>query len=344
MRTTARHATAALLLALGWFAVAAETPRRAATELDPTAYPHKVLSNGVLKLTVELPDARRGYYRGPRFDWSGMVVRAECRGHSFFADWKTTHNPENNDDTTGPAEEYGMAAPLGYAEAKVGETFLKIGVGRLQKIERPRYDFFHPYKIVGPGRWKVTSGDRWIEFHQDMTGEHGYGYSYTKRVEMAPGRPVFTVTHTLKNTGSKALRTNQYCHNFLLIDGEPVGPSYRVRVPFALRSKNGKAPSGPVEVRGKELVFRDKVAGGASFYAEFARPGSGTDDNRIEVRNQKSGAAVRIVGSLPLAEFHFWGTKDTVSVEPFIELDLAPGKEAAWHNRYTLSVGADGRE
>jgi hypothetical protein len=344
MRPTARWTTAALLCTLAWLAAAAEAPKRGAAALDPASYPHKVLSNGLVKLTVEFPDARRGYYRGPRFDWSGMIVRAEYRGHSFFGDWKTTHDPDNNDDTTGPAEEYGMAAPLGYADAKVGETFLKIGVGCLQRIDEPAYRFGYAYKIVKPGSWKVTRGDDWIEFHQDMTGEHGYGYSYTKRVELVRDRPAFTISHTLRNTGSKALRTNQYCHNFLLIDGERIGPAYRVRLPFVLRSKDGKATRGPIEVRGKEIVLRDKVAEGASFYAEFSGPGPGADGNRIEVRNQKTGAGVRITGTQPLAEFHVWGTKDTVSVEPFIELDLAPGKEAKWQNAYTLLVGPDGKD
>jgi hypothetical protein len=221
----------------------------------------------------------------------------------------------------------------------VGETFLKIGVGRLQKLEEPSYRFGYAYKIVKPGTWKVTSGDDWIEFHQDMTGEHGYGYAYTKRIELARNRPAFTIAHILKNSGSKALRTNQYCHNFLLIDREPIGKAYRVRLPFVLRAKNGKAASGPIEVRGQEIVFRGNVPKGQSFYAEFTGPGTGAAGNVIEVRNEKSGAGVRIAGSLPLAEFHFWGTKDTLSTEPFIELDLAPGKVAKWQNRYTLLVG-----
>src|SRR5689334_67880 len=101
----------------------------AASGDDPLSYPHAVLTNGALTLTVLLPDASRGYYRGSRFDWSGLVARAECGGHSLFAPWKSPHDPTDPEGAFGTAEEFGMKGPDGYTEAKAGETFLKIGVG-----------------------------------------------------------------------------------------------------------------------------------------------------------------------------------------------------------------------
>ena len=36
------------------------------------------LVNGVLQAVFYLPDAKDGYYRGARFDWSGVVKQRFC--------------------------------------------------------------------------------------------------------------------------------------------------------------------------------------------------------------------------------------------------------------------------
>src|SRR5262249_37740664 len=89
------------------------------TPYPPVAeYPNLVLTNGELALTVVLPDAKRGFYRGTRFDWSGQVARAAYRGHTLFAPWKSPHDPENYEDAIGTAEEFGINAPVGYDTAR----------------------------------------------------------------------------------------------------------------------------------------------------------------------------------------------------------------------------------
>ena len=49
-------------------------------------FPQVVIANKLLKATVYLPDAEKGFYRGTRFDWSGMVAQAEYKGHTFFGE------------------------------------------------------------------------------------------------------------------------------------------------------------------------------------------------------------------------------------------------------------------
>ncbi len=59
-----------------------------------------------------------------------MIGRVDWSGHTFFGEWKQSrHDPNGSDDVVGSAEEFGMSAPLGYADAKPGETFIKIDVG-----------------------------------------------------------------------------------------------------------------------------------------------------------------------------------------------------------------------
>ena len=75
----------------------------------------------------------------------------------------------------------------------------------------------------------------------------GYAYSYTKVVRLAPGRPEMTIAHRLRNTGTKAITTNVYNHNFVVLDRQPIGPDFVVKFPFPLipgARGRGPAPTG----------------------------------------------------------------------------------------------------
>src|SRR5216683_1897330 len=154
------HWSAVALFAAGLFTspVAAE---------DKQMYPQHTLSKGDLKLTIYLPDAEKGYYRGTRFDWSGLVGQATYKGHTFFGPWKATHDPKNAEDADAIAEEFGINGPPSYSEAKAGESFVKIGVGVLERPDHKAYSFMHPYKIVTPGKWEIANYEGAIEFKQD---------------------------------------------------------------------------------------------------------------------------------------------------------------------------------
>ena len=120
-------------------------------------HPRVRLTNGRLVAEVYLPDDQHGYYRGPRFDWSGIVGCASLNGHTFFGELVlAAMTPLITDAVTGPAEEFRHpTSELGYDEALPGGQFLKIGVGVLQRIDDAPYSFFRAYPIVDHGTWKV---------------------------------------------------------------------------------------------------------------------------------------------------------------------------------------------
>jgi len=203
------------------------------------SWPHEIVRRGDLRLTVLLPDPVRGYYRGPRFDWSGMVAWAEWRGHTYFGSWREPpHRPRANDDAAGTAEEFGMGPltgnppPVGYDEAGVGEEFLKIGVGRLVKVPGPGYSFGALYEISQPASWDVRPGDGRIAFTQYERGLRGHAFLYRKAIAIDPDGAGFTISRALENHGTVAIEQTHYCHNFLRIDDLPIGPSYVMDLPF----------------------------------------------------------------------------------------------------------------
>ncbi|MGD0090880.1 MAG: hypothetical protein ABSE73_13260 [Planctomycetota bacterium] len=300
-------------------------------------YPAQILAGGGLKLTVYLPDAQKGYYRGPRFDWSGMVARAEYKGHTFFADWRTPHNPANWEHGIGPAEEFSMEDPPGYKEAKAGETYMKIGVGLLKKESAAAYAFYKANPIVKPGEWNVTSGADWMEFQQELAGSE-HAYRYAKRIAIEKGG-AFTIAHTLKNTGGKPLATTHYCHNFIVIDDEPVGPDYRLAFAFdcAIAQKAGTVQ---VEAQDKRFSFLQPMPDKATLWVLLKGAGNTNADNRITVENTKAGAGLRIVGDQTGIKYVVYAEKTAVCPEVFVRIELNPGDEATWTNRYELFLSA----
>jgi hypothetical protein len=52
-----------------------------------SGFPEAELSNGQIRLRVYLPDAKAGFYRATRFDWSGMIGSLLYKGHEFYGPW-----------------------------------------------------------------------------------------------------------------------------------------------------------------------------------------------------------------------------------------------------------------
>jgi hypothetical protein len=115
--------------------------------------PEAEISNGSLRARLYLPDANLGFYRGTRFDWSGVVGGVEYAGHNYYPQWFQRSDPTVHDfiydgadivagpctAITGPAEEFvSNGQALGFDQAKAGGTFIKIGVGILRKPDDAR--------------------------------------------------------------------------------------------------------------------------------------------------------------------------------------------------------------
>ena len=66
--------------------------------------PEATISNGSIQSRLYLPDAQRGYYRGTRFDWSGVIYSLRYKGHEYFGPWFDKYDPNTHDAITGPVE------------------------------------------------------------------------------------------------------------------------------------------------------------------------------------------------------------------------------------------------
>lgn len=300
-------------------------------------YPDTQLSNKIVKMKLYLPDSENGYYRGTRFEWSGIISSLEYNGHQYFGEWKNSHDPLIHDDICGPVESSGNAG-LGYDEAKPGGVFIRIGVGIIEKPDEQEYRWDHTYKIVDNGKWTIDQGQDWIEFQHEVRSKIGWGYIYTKRINLKKGEPGFTITHILKNTGLKVIKTDPYNHNFFVIDGEISGTNFSIKFPFTCKSENDFKEL--MKIENKELLFIKNLYED-QIWLELQGFGSEKEDHQIVVKNKRTGAGVQIKVDKPLYRLTFWATKTTLCPENFIFITLEPGEEEKWVSDYTLFIEKD---
>jgi hypothetical protein len=289
-------------------------------------FPEATISNGAITAKLMLPDAANGSYRGTRFDWSGIISSLTYGGHEYFGQWYPTHDPKIHDAITGPVEEFlSDGAGLGYADAKPGETFVRIGVGAVRKPDEKVYRRFETYEIVDPGKRTLRQGKNWIEFGHQLAAA-GYAYDYRKTIRLE--KSGFTIEHVLKNTGAKNIDTLVYNHNFFVIDHEVVGPDMAIR--FAWTPKPDKPFENGGEILGQEIRYTRELATGETVAADLS--GFGAFDFRIE--NSKALAGVRVTSDQPLAKLYFWSIRTVACPEPYIHIAVAPKRSIYWRIRY----------
>jgi hypothetical protein len=307
------------------------------TAADP---PQAEISNGSIKAKLYLPDAANGYYRGTRFDWSGVIASLEYQGHNYFGVWFRRYDPKINDAITGPVEEYRTGdSALGYAEAKPGENFVRIGVGLVKKPadETAYKQFRNDYEIVDNGKWTVKAAADSVEFtHEVADPASGYGYLYKKTIRLAKGAPKMVIEHSIRNTGKKVIETNVYNHEFFVIDNQPSGPDFSVKFPFDVKATANLA--GLAEVSGKELHYLKELPQGPQVHSELTGFGNTAKDFDFRVENRKTGASVHVTGDHALSKIDFWSPRATVCPEAYIDLKIEPGKETHWQIDYEFYV------
>ena len=317
------------------------------------AAPQAQLSNSHLRMRVYLPDKAAGFYRGTRFDWSGVIGSLEYAGHDFYPLWFQRTDPKVHDfiyagsdivagpctAITGPVEEFNSnGKALGFDEAKPGETFIKIGVGVLRRPDDRAYDPYHLYEIVDGGQWTVEQKPGAIRFRQVVADPStGYGYEYWKEVALTKDLPQLVLSHGLRNTGKRPIQTSVYNHNFLYLDSQPPGPDFSLTLNFPLQT----SPLNPAlaAAQGNQLIFKKVLSGQESVYFTAQGFSDQAKDYDLRIENRQLGVGLRITADRPLSRLAFWSIRAPLCPEPFISMDIQPGTEFTWriqYDHYTL--------
>ena len=299
--------------------------------------PQANISNGLVNATVYLPDFDYGYYRGTRFDWSGVMPKLEFNGHSYFGKWFETYDAKVHESVMGPVEDF---EPIGYDKAKIGESFIKIGVGSLTKPLEPKYAKFKTYKISDPGEWRIKENPNSILFHHSLN-KGDYPYEYEKSITLTKDKAEMVLKHKLTNTGNSTIETEVYNHNFFYLDSMNIGPGYSVKFSFKLIPEADKfvGIGEFAKIDGNSIVYTKSLKKNDHVLIKYL---TGFDSDKseydIQIENKSSGAGVRITGDRPMSRLIFWSAEKAVCPEPYIRLKLAPEETATWKITYNFYV------
>lgn len=309
-------------------------------------YPHYVITNGIIQTSLFKPDKEKGFYRSTRFDWSGMIFQLTYRGHSYFLldkeknplPLRQVHDPEKPNHASGTSEEFSEIERVN--KKKEYETRMKIGIGNIDKNGI----------IVDSGEWSVKNGRNYVVFTHILKDSYGYGYKYTKRVELTLGKPELVISFDLKNTGKKRILTSQYSHNFFNIDNDYIGNNYELELFFPAKYKlvlpksfqNDFFPYVVLEdnklIFLKDLILFEGEGTDYGIYTRLTGFGDSVSENRCILKNKRTGAGVDISGDFPLSAFNFWADISTICPESFIDISIAPGESKKWKRVYHFFI------
>jgi len=290
------------------------------------------ITNGLINAKLYLPDADTGYYRGVRFDWSGLIASLEYAEHTYIDQWFRRYDPYINDAVLGPMNEFGS---IDFETAAVGEPFLKVGVGVLTRIDDRNYSIGKYYTPVDLGKWDVKTGANFVKFTQVLESQIGYSYVYTKTVTLTKGKPELKMTHSLKNTGKKTIDTDVYNHNFFIIDKELAGPNIQIVFNYNLEGE-GRGVGEIVDLQENKIVYLTEVTRGGVMIEYIYGYGPTADDYDIRIENLKTKTGIRVQCDQPLSRMKYWSANTTYCPEPYIAVVAEPGQEFSWEYTYTF--------
>lgn len=325
---------ARLLTAMTLLATLAAAHTRADTDAPR---PVHTLRSGALCAEVMDPFHPQRYNRGVRFTPVAAVLHCTLAGQSFL------YAPREHDpvaDHGGLATEFDLCIPggpeadfpPGYREAKVGQGFLKIGVGVLRKSAKP-YTLFQEPEIIEPAKTTVEWGADTAVFRQTCAGTEGYAYALDATVRVR--EDLITLDWKLRNTGTKPFVTRQYTHNFFRFGERGPGDGYALAFPYDFQAEGlevGQRQSG------REILFFKEIP--TWINAAVLPPAGYSGPNALELRSTQTGQSIRCETSLPGFVTAIHARKDYIAPEQFIVLSLAPGKEASWSRSYLLTAGS----
>lgn len=317
------------------------------------SFPQAEISNGQITAKMYLPNAKSGFYRSTRFDWSGAVYSLQYHGHNFYGPWFDTIDPKVINwvyrggeivsgpcsGLWGPVDEF--QTPLGFDEAKPGGTFIKIGVGVLRKTEGA-YNRYYPYQVLNPGKWSVKMHRDSVEFTQRLSDPAlGYAYVYRKVVRLVKDKPEMVIERSLRNTGAREIESATYDHNFMVIDKQTPGPAFTFQVPFGIETQRQPNPE-LAKIENDRIVFQKPLSGQDQLAVFIQGFNDGANDNEIAIADRRVGAGVKIGVNRPLLRELLWSIRTVLAVEPYVAIDIQPGAEFTWRNTfdyYTTPAG-----
>jgi len=302
---------------------------------EPSGATEHILLSEALTVRVMDPNHAQRYNQGPRFSTVAAVLQVSQNGREFL------YCPAEHDvlrDGAGLFGEFDIltdGGPPGFSEAGVGDQFVKIGVGVLQK-DAEKYDFYAPAKIVMRAQTTVVWKNDAATFHQTCQGVNGYSYDLEANIVVEGVR--LRLQWKLTNTGKKAFATEHYVHNFFSLGGAPVGPGYRLAFSQPARSviEQGSDRDGLSWTK-SEISFDATIRNHVNILLSEPQPGGLS----LAASQRESGLKITVDSTAPVIRTFVHATSRYLCPEQFVRISLQPCESYVWSRGYDFSASRE---
>lgn len=296
------------------------------------------LKNERLSLTFRAPES----HETQRFDRTAAVSQVVLDGKFSFC------TPEQVLPTRRTTFGQGLTGEFvleGAAEAAAaGEWFLKPGVGLCRQIEdHAPFDMWRAYE-VRPFPVAVEPLENGLRFIQkSIPGK--YALDVEKTFTLLENQVRLTITAA--NTGEMPLNLQEYQHNFLSLNGRPVGPGYRLEIPCdnrlsdllhqTLRQGDEIELPSALAVEGKTAIWTDHLEGKVLYH----RSGDIGPETPARWRMWDSSCCIQGVTDFLPSRVDLWAVEHCVCPEFYHSLSLAPGERRSWQRRWIFGENTE---
>lgn len=287
------------------------------------------LGDDSFQVTVALKDDKTLKTFGPRFDQTATIRAITLNARPLLA-------------SGGMPDEFGLKGDgvLGFDAALGGGSFIKIGVGRLQRTTAKPYNFAERYSVLEafPITIKTATSDTLVVAQIGGSDALPWRYNYEKTYRVAPGNQL-VISYLLTNTGTEPIEFEHYNHHWFTLGGTRVGPAYRVTTGFPIPPPLPVAKS-PFAFEPQALQPLTVIPGAKSFYYETRFDGVTTVPAGQNHLNFSIGdASVQLKGDFAPSAFAVFGLNEAFCPEIFHQVRVLSGQTTRWSMTYQFSAG-----
>lgn len=274
-----------------------------------------------------------------RFDRAGFVTGVKLDGeYDFLA---------QEDMLDGSPSSGGMGLccenrfdPMSESVA-VGEQYPKFGVGKLTKTEDAAYFFMNTYPCED---YDVTVKENESSLVFTTAAKEIGGYAAEQEKIISINGNTLTITTTLKNVGSKDIDIDEYCHNFMTLNGKKVNSDYRLEIPCV------EIPVGEIRTNdaatyfhsdGKSLSKSEESMVFALYAFDKSQMKPVDQPYHWTLTDTSNGLTVSETDDFAVDSVTVWSVGNAISPEMFFKASVKPGEEATWSRTYTFSKNQD---
>jgi hypothetical protein len=124
-----------------------------------------------------------------------------------------------------------------------------------------------------------------------------------------------------------------YNHNFLNIDGRGTHGGLQLSTRFDM-AIDIAPPGGLAVVSGNRFEFTAAPQAAQTYSAHLTGYGPMDADYCFHFVDRDSGIALLIQGDRPVTHILLWSVQPVMAIEPYVQIDVAPGDSVHWSYRY----------